>query len=90
MYNPGSAASAPKYKILHDGATFPAHSYIQIKNDTLGSTTTIDVSNLSGDVIIDAISQTLFDGDGKEYYGRFDGEAMSLSPYRDLITLPET
>jgi len=90
MYNPGSAASAPKYKILHDGATFPAHSYIQIKNDTLGSTTTIDVSNLSGDVIIDTISQTLFDGDGKEYYGRFDGEAMLLSPYRDLITLPET
>jgi hypothetical protein len=50
----------------------------------------IELSNIKGDIIIDTISQTIQDGDGKAYYGRFTGSAMMVAPYRDLIHLPET
>ena len=90
IYNPGSAATGPTYKIINGGLTYPDHSFIQINNNTIGSSTVIELSNIKGDIIIDTISQTIQDGDGKAYYGRFTGSAMTVAPYRDLIHLPET
>lgn len=89
MYNPGSASSSPKYLIEHTG-TFANHSYIQFNNAHTGSSTVIDLSNCSGDIIVDTVGQILQDGNGDIYYGRFSGTAMSINPYRSVIEIPET
>jgi len=90
IYNPGSAATSPKYFLTHTGLTFPDHSFIQFNNAMTGSSTIIDLSNITGDIIIDTISQILEDDSGGIYYGRFQGTAMKIDPYRMVIELPET
>ena len=89
MYNPGSASSSPKYLIEHTG-TFTNHSYIQFNNAHTGSSTIIDLSNCSGDIIVDTVGQILQDENGDIYYGRFSGTAMSINPYRSVVEIPET
>lgn len=89
MYNPGSSEGRPVYTIEHEG-TFAEHSYIQLNNNTTGSSTVIEIGGLSGNITIDTSSQTLTDGEGNVYYGRFSGTAMTLSAMGDVIELPET
>ena len=89
MYNPGSATTSPKYLIEHTG-TFADHSFIQFNNANTGSSTVIDLSNCTGDIIVDTVGQILQDGEGNIYYGRFSGTAMSINPYQSVIEIPET
>lgn len=95
MYNPGSVDGYPHYTIRHTG-TFADKSFIKLTNETLegvNSTTysvIIDVSGCVGDVTIDTQSQTLEDSEKNVYYGRFAGSSMKLSPFEDVIELPET
>ena len=89
MYNPGSAATSPKYLLEHEG-TFADHSYIQFSNANTGSSTVIDVGGCTGDIIIDTVSQILQDENDDIYYGRFSGTAMSINPYQNVIEIPET
>lgn len=89
MYNPGSSDGQPTYKIEHEGK-FAPHSYIQLNNATTGTSTVIDLSDISGDINVDTASQTLSDKEGNVYYGRFRGTVMKLSPLDTVIELPET
>ena len=89
MYNPGSAATSPKYLLEHEG-TFEENSFIRFDNATTGSSTVIDLSGCTGDIIIDTIEQVLQDENGDIFYGRFSGTVMSIDSYRDVIEIPET
>lgn len=89
MYNPGSSATSPKYRIEHTGS-FSDNSYIQFTNATTGTSTVIDISGIPGNIIVDTVAQVLQDDNGIQYYGRFNGSAMSISPYGEVIELPET
>ena len=109
MYNPGSAASAPIYCIFQDPIDhthlhFEPNSYIQIDNHTQGTSTVIDLSQISmideyeegaqtpsvtWGLSIDMVAQTITVKD-EVYYGRFKGSAMSIAPYREVIHIPET
>ena len=88
MYNPGSAAARPIYKIKYPN-TFSQNSFIQFTNRDTGTSTVIDLSGLGGDIIIDTASQTLTNKN-KTYYGRFSGTALTVNPYESVIELPET
>lgn len=89
LYNPGSAAIRPKYLLEHKG-TFSDKSFIQFTNNTTNTSTVIDMSNISGNVVIDLESQTLQDESGKQYYGRFTGSSLTLNPHGEIIEIPET
>ncbi len=93
MYNPGSAASSPKYAIEYNGK-FAKDTFIQITNITNGASTVINIGEAEGKVdspiIIDTISQVIEDGVGNVFYGRFSGSAMSISPYTLVQEIPET
>lgn len=89
MYNPGSAAARPVYMIEHSG-TFASGSYIQLNNANTGSSTVIDVSNIKGNLTIDTSSQTIVNDSGEYYYGRFSGTEFTVSPFEQVIELPET
>lgn len=89
MYNPGSAEGKPIYTIKHTG-TFAKNSYIQITNNTLNTSTVIDIGGTTGDVRIDMTTQTIEDSAGNVFYGRFKGSAMTIQPYGALKELPET
>lgn len=89
MYNPGSAYGQPIFKIENSG-TFEKNSYIKIDNESMGTSTIIDIGNISGDIIIDTSSQTITDTNGNIYYGRFNGNAFRLNPFENVIELTET
>ena len=95
MYNPGSIDGYPHYIIRHEG-TFADRSFIKITNKTLEGTNSttysviIDLSGCVGDVTIDTQGQILEDSEGNVYYGRFGGSSMKLSPFEEVIELPET
>jgi hypothetical protein len=88
MYNPGSAAARPIYTITYN-KTFADNSFIQLNNKGTGSSTVIDLSGLTGEIIIDTSAQTITCGD-KVYYGRFSGTALVINPYETVIELPES
>ena len=89
MYNPGSAYGQPIFMIENSG-TFAKSSYIKIDNESMGTSTIIDIGNISGDITIDTSSQTITDTNGNSYYGRFNGNAFRLNPFESVIELPET
>ena len=89
MYNPGSAFAQPTYTIEHSG-TFTQGSNIQFNNANTGTSTVIDLSNITGNITIDIASQTIEDDDENVYYGRFSGTVMTINPLEDVIELPET
>lgn len=89
MYNPGSATNSPKYLIEHTGK-FAKNSFIQLNNATTGSSTVIDLGDITGNIIVDTVSQILQDEQGNQYYGRFSGTVMSIDPYKSVIEIPET
>jgi phage-related protein len=89
MYNPGSSEGRPTYTLEHEGK-FTKNSFIQFNNETTGTSTVIDIGELTGNITIDTSSQTLTDSEGNVYYGRFSGTPMTLSALGDVIELPET
>ena len=89
LYNPGTADGKPIYHIEHEGA-FPTDSKIEIRNNTLGTSTVIDIGDIEGNLTINILDQTIQDEMGMAYYGRFDGPNLSISPCEDIIEIPET
>jgi phage-related protein len=89
LYNPGTADGKPIYHIEHEGA-FPTGSKIEIRNNTLGTSTVIDIGDIEGNLTINILDQTIQDEMGMAYYGRFDGPNLSVSPCEDIIEIPET
>lgn len=89
FYNPGSAEGKPIYTITTD-ESFGPNSKIEIRNNTLNSSVVIDVSNLSGSITVNITDQTIIDENGMTYYGRFDGPNLSISPFENMIEIPET
>lgn len=89
LYNPGSVEGKPTYRIIHEG-TFTRGSKIELRNNTLGTATIIDVGDLSGNLTINTLEQTIVDAQGTIYYGRFEGPNLSISPYESVIELPNT
>jgi hypothetical protein len=89
LYNPGTADGKPIYHIEHEGA-FPTGSKIEIRNNTLGTSTVIDIGDIEGNLTINILDQTIQDEMGMAYYGRFDGPNLSISPCEDIIEIPET
>lgn len=89
MYNPGSSEARPVYKINNESG-FGSGSMIQINNANTGTSTVIDLSDLSGKLTIDTSSQTITDEEGQAYYGRFSGTALRINPMGQIIELPET
>ena len=89
LYNPGTAEGKPIYHIEHKGV-FPTGSKIEIKNNTLGTSTVIDIGDIDGNLTINILDQTIQDEMGMAYYGRFDGPNLSISPCEDIIEIPET
>jgi len=89
IYNPGSAPAQPVYQIEHTG-TMASHSFIQLNNPTQGTSTVIDLSDISGNITIDTQSQVVTDEEGTEYYGRFSGTKFEVGPKQPGIEIPET
>lgn len=89
LYNPGTADGKPIYHIEHEGM-FSTGSKIEIKNNTLGTSTVIDIGDIDGNLTINILDQTIQDEMGMAYYGRFDGPNLSISPCEDIIEIPET
>lgn len=89
MFNPGSAAGQPTY-FIHNDATLPEHTFIQINNANTGTSTVIDVGGITGNINIDTMGQVLTDDNGNIYYGRFSGTRMEMSPRPYVIEIPET
>lgn len=89
MYNPGSAFAQPLYTITHEGA-FPKGAHIQFNNANTGTSTVIDIGEISGNIQLDMASQTITDENGNAYYGRFTGTMMKINPFESVIELPET
>jgi hypothetical protein len=88
IYNPGNAYGRPIYTIKTKDS-FREGAFIQLNNRSAGTSTAIDLSGLSGEIIIDTSAQTVMSGD-KVYYGRFSGTALIVNPYESVIELPES
>lgn len=101
LYNPGSAAIAPRYLIHYEGVC-SKNTFIQFTNNTTNTSMVVDMSDLGGDIVLDLASQTITqtviitDENGKEvktekhYYGRFTGQSLTLNPHGEIIDIPET
>lgn len=88
-YNPGTAKAVPVLTLeLQESCSKGA--YIQINNETLNSTTVIDLSGLEGTVTIDTDEETIVDENSKYYFGRFSGNPIMVSPEKDVIYIPES
>lgn len=89
IYNPGSSYGQPIF-VIHNEGTLPKNSFIQLNNETMNTSTIIDIGEISGNITIDTSSQIITDAKGNTYYGRFKGNAFRLNPFKSVIELPET
>lgn len=97
IYNPGSATAMPIVHVIST-ETYGDNAYIQIDNNTLNTSTVIDVHGLTGPLTIDAESEIIItkekDADGNDidvrHYGRFSGNLFEVGEETDVITIPET
>lgn len=89
LYNPGSAEGKPIYTIHHKGS-FAAGSKIEIRNNTLNTSTVVDIGGIDGDLTLNIQEQTVQDSMGMAYYGRFTGPNLSVNPYEEVIELAES
>ena len=88
-YNPGTAKAVPILNLELHG-TCAKGAYIQFDNQTLHSTTVIDLSGLEGTLTIDTDEETIQDEEGRYYFGRFDGNPLIISPEKDVVYIPES
>ena len=89
LYNPGNADGYPVF-IIEDSVEYSNNSFIQINNSDTGTSTVIDISNLTGPLTLDSSSQVITDSNGVDYYGRFSGTVVKINPFKSVIELPET
>lgn len=88
-YNPGTAPALPEIELELEGS-LPKGSYIRINNNSLNSTTIIDLSEMRGKIKIDTESETIADDAGHHYYGRFSGNPLEVGAEKDVLYIPES
>lgn len=89
VYNPGSATAIPTIHLLSD-ESYDDGAFIQLDNNTLNTSTVIDLYGLTGPLIIDCESEVITDEDGVKYFGRFSGNLFEIGEETSVITLPES
>ena len=89
VYNPGSATAIPTIHLLSD-ESYDDDAFIQLDNNTLNTSTVIDLYGLTGPLTIDCESEVITDEDGVKYFGRFSGNLFEVGEETSVITLPES
>lgn len=89
VYNPGSATAIPTIHLLSD-ESYADNAFIQLDNNTLNTSTVIDLYGLTGPLTIDCESEIITDKDGVKYFGRFSGNLFEIGEETSVITLPES
>lgn len=88
-YNPGTALASPTLHLEYNGV-LPQNSYLQVANNTLGSYTVIDLSNIKCPADINCESEVIIDNDGKKIFQRFIGNYLEIGADKDVIYIPES
>lgn len=89
VYNPGSATAMPTIHLLSD-ESYNDNAFIQLDNNTLNTSTVIDLYGLTGPLTIDCESEVITDKNGVKYFGRFSGNLFEVGEETSVITLPES
>lgn len=89
VYNPGSATAIPTIHLLSD-ESYGDNAFIQLDNNTLNTSTVIDLYGLTGPLTIDCESEVITDKNGVKYFGRFSGNLFEIGEETSVITLPES
>lgn len=89
VYNPGSATAIPTIHLLSD-ESYDDDAFIQLDNNTLNTSTVIDLYGLTGPLTIDCESEVITDEDGVKYFGRFSGNSFEIGEETSVTTLPES
>ena len=89
VYNPGSATAIPTIHLLSN-ESYSDNAFIQLDNNTLNTSTVIDLHGLTGPLTIDCESEVITDKNGVKYFGRFSGNLFEIGEVTPVITLPET
>jgi phage-related protein len=101
IYNPGSATAIPTVHILSN-ESYGDNTYIQLDNNTLNTSTVIDLHGLQGPLVIDCEKEIVItkgeevdkDGNKKEIdiynYGRFSGNLFEIGEETSVTNLPES
>ena len=89
VYNPGSATAIPTIHLLSD-ESYNDNAFIQLDNNTLNTSTVIDLYGLTGPLTIDCESEVITDKDGVKYFGRFSGNLFEIGEETSVTTLPES
>lgn len=89
VYNPGSATAMPTIHLLSD-ESYSDNAFIQLDNNTLNTSTVIDLYGLTGPLTIDCESEVITDKNGVKYFGRFSGNLFEIGEETSVITLPES
>ncbi len=89
IYNPGSATAQPILYVTSE-EMIADNGYIQITNADSYSSTVIEIGGLSGEFIIDTVTQSITDSEGVQYYGRFTGTTTLINARDEIIYIPES
>ena len=89
VYNPGSATAIPTVHVISD-ESYGNDSFIQLDNNTLNTSTVIDLHGLTGPLTIDCESEVITDKNGVKYFDRFSGNLFEIGEETSVITLPES
>ena len=90
IYNPGDAKSYPRF-ILNLSNTVEDGGMVHFTNKTTKESCSIDLSKLSGEIVIDFTEQSVRAGaEKKPYYGRMTGNMISISEKDPVIMIPDT
>jgi phage-related protein len=96
IYNPGSATAIPTIHVASN-EKYGDKAFIQLDNNSLNTSTVIDLQGLQGPLIIDCETETVITKtikDGKEVdvynYGRFQGNIFEIGEETSVLTLPES
>lgn len=96
IYNPGSATAIPTIHVTSN-EKYGDKAFIQLDNNSLNTSTVIDLHGLQGPLVIDCETETVITKtieNGKEVdvynYGRFQGNLFEVGEETSVLTLPES
>lgn len=89
VYNPGSATAIPTVHLLST-ESYGDGAFIQLDNNTLNTSTVVDLHGLSGNLIIDCESEVITDENNVKHFGRFSGNLFEIGEETSVITIPES
>ena len=92
IYNPGSATAMPKVFIGSD-QTYGDEAFVQFDNNTLNTSTVVDLHGLTGPLTLDMESELVLSKEGDKeiiHYGRFSGNLFEIGEETSVISIPES